>query len=502
MKKIGSAASDILIGTSADDQIYGLDGNDTIHGGDGNDEIHGDLGENWLNGEGGNDTIFSVMDPFGGYPVDHIDGGTGYDMLFLQRDFTQYGWASLSLDLSDPAKTATLQDGTTITGVESLVFSGGGESDVVAGGIGNNYLHGEGGSDTLKGGNKYDFLDGGSGHDFLYGNGGDDEFVSVDPDTIDGGAGIDAVWLYRDSATMSFNFALKTDSPTPQDIGDGTTLAHIEKLSFWAGSGKDHIVGGDYDDVIHGGAGQDVIDGGKGNDWLDGGDHNDYIVSFDGFDAIDGGNGYDTAQIYRAESTNNLHLDLTNPAVKQDIGDGGFQLGGPEGSVFVGTTVVNVESVEFWGGNGKDVITGGRFSDELHGGAGDDTLCGGTQPTGLAIVDSLEGGLGNDTLIGGPATDHFIFSSPSVVGISNFDTIKNFNVASDKGVQADEIWLNDFYFKDLSPDMPESKFWSLVHETPNGDLLYEGQAFAHLDGAPQLLYSNFHIYYEVGFVPV
>jgi Ca2+-binding RTX toxin-like protein len=512
VKKYGTLGSENIVGTSTDDTIYGYGGGDTVHGGAGNDVIYGGAGQNWLYGDTGNDTIFSVLVPGVGYPSDHIDGGADSDTLFLQRDFTQLGLGSLSLDLSDPNKTVGLQDGTTITGIENLIFRGGDESDIVTGGIGNNNLDGNGGSDTLKGGNVADVLDGGSGHDFLYGNGGDDWIVSIDPDTIDGGAGIDTVFIYRDSATMSYNFALQPNSQTPQDIGDGTTLRHIEKLYFSAGSGNDHVTGGVYDDTLEGGAGDDYLDGGKGNDYLNGGDHHDYIVSSDctvkntinpdigligdaGFDTIDGGNGNDQLFLGRLTSTENIQLNLTDPTLTQPIGDGGVT---PHG--LAGTTVVNIESVVFWGGSGNDIITGGRFSDKLFGGEGNDTLCGGTQIQGMANVDLVDGGWGNDKLIGGPGADHFIFDTPLSAGY-NVDTITNFAVANDRDIQEDQIWLSDTIFTELSPNMDENSFDQFIHESPTGDLVYfqvpggmVGTPFAHIDGGAQLQYWNFHIF--------
>jgi Ca2+-binding RTX toxin-like protein len=58
-----------------------------------------------------------------------------------------------------------------------------------------------------------------------------------------------------------------------------------------------------------------------------------------------------------------LTLDLTDPTVLQDLGDG--------------TTVINIEQIEFVGGSGDDQITGGVFDDFITGGAGNDTLNGG-----------------------------------------------------------------------------------------------------------------------------
>jgi Ca2+-binding RTX toxin-like protein len=493
MKINGTWLNENLVGTSFDDQIYGYGGDDVIHGGDGDDSIDGGSGENWLFGDKGNDTIYSQVPLGSAWQVDHIDGGAGYNTLYLQRDFAQYGWSSLSLDLSDPSKTAKLQDGTTITGIESLTFYGGDETDIVTGGIGNNILCGGGGNDFLTGESLNDRLDGGAGADVLNGGRGDDDLISIglDPDTIDGGEGIDTAEINRSMATTAYHFALNSNSQTSQDIGDGTTLIHVEKMFFWGGSGDDILKAGSYGDTLHGGIGSDQLYDGPGSDYLDGGDHDDTIYStFGGFDTIDGGSGNDTLVLRRILSTQNLHLDLTDPSTPQAIGDGGYQQS-PHGNIPMGTTVVNVESVEFYGGVGDDVITGGRFSDTLYGYGGNDTLCGGTQSAGIGNVDRLDGGLGNDTLIGGPGADYFMFDSPLVP--ANVDHIVNFNVASDRGIQADKILLDDEIFTDLKPNMSESAFDALVKETSNGDLYYEGKLFAHLDGAPQLLFSNYVI---------
>src|SRR5262249_2260387 len=155
--------------------------------------IYGGSGENWLFGDDGNDILYSMVPAGAAYQVDHIDGGSGIDTLYLQRDFAQYGWASLTLDLSNPKNTATFPAGTTITGIEDLRFWGGDESDIVTGGTSNNVLNGGGESDVLTGGPADDVIDGGPGADILNGGAGNDYFFSIgtDSDKIDGGDGID-----------------------------------------------------------------------------------------------------------------------------------------------------------------------------------------------------------------------------------------------------------------------------------------------------------------------
>jgi len=164
----------------------------------------------------------------------------------------------------------------------------------------------------------------------------------------------------------------------------------------------------------------------------------------------------------------------------------------------LGTSVVNVESVEFTGGSGNDWIVGGQLSDTLYGEGGNDLLNGGIQSAGPGYIDRLDGGPGNDILVGGPGTDYFMFDAAPVA--ANVDEIRNFTVAGGHG-QPDKILLDDYVFTALSPSMPQSLFEALVKEMPNGDLLYEGQLFAHLDpvanGVPHLTYADFQIYHAV-----
>jgi hypothetical protein len=100
---------------------------------------------------------------------------------------------------------------------------------------------------------------------------------------------------------------------------------------------------------------------------------------------------------------------------------------------------------------------------------------------------------GQATTCSSPATDYFIFDSP-LDPVKNVDHITNFAVANDVGIQQDKILLSDAVFTDLAPNMPESKFSTFVKETSNGDLLYNGTLFAHVDAAVSLLYSNFQIF--------
>lgn len=103
------------------------------------DTLNGSAGSDFLHGAAGNDTI---------------DGGAGQDLVY-----------------------------------------GGDGNDTVRGGLGNDYVFGNDGDDQLFGGDGNDYLVGGTGIDTLRGEAGND-FLLFDPqDTLDGGAGIDTIYL-------------------------------------------------------------------------------------------------------------------------------------------------------------------------------------------------------------------------------------------------------------------------------------------------------------------
>lgn len=91
--------------------------------------------------------------------------------------------------------------------------------------------------------------------------------------------------------------------------------------------------------------------------------------------------------------------------------------------------VANILSLptELHGGDGDDVLVGGKGADWLDGGAGNDILLGGTESVDGA--DTLLGGLGNDMLYGhygadhldgGPGADLIVAGYLAVPDISNF----------------------------------------------------------------------------------
>jgi Ca2+-binding RTX toxin-like protein len=142
----GSTGDDVMIGNAEDNEFTGLlEGSDTVDAGAGDDLIDG--------GEG----------------VDDLDGGTDVDVLG-NLDAP----AGMTIDLA----TQTDSDGDTLAGFESAL--GTFFDDVISGDDGPNELLGADGADQLTG------L---GGDDVIFG--GFPGFIDPDPDTADGGDGMD-----------------------------------------------------------------------------------------------------------------------------------------------------------------------------------------------------------------------------------------------------------------------------------------------------------------------
>ena len=168
-----------------------------------------------------------------------------------------------------------------------------------------------------------------------------------------------------------------------------------------AGAGNDTVTGGINNDLIVGGDGNDVLRGGGGQDELHGDDGDDQLLS--GLNEgptgaqtllLDGGAGTDFVFFDRSNSARSYTLDLGDPLVGSDLGDG--------------TTVINVERVEFRAGLGNDVLAGGALADVLLGGAGRDFLAGGggnDTLDGGSGIDNIDGGDGDDLITGGAGAD-------------------------------------------------------------------------------------------------
>src|SRR5690606_22648548 len=82
------------------------------------------------------------------------------------------------------------------------------------------------------------------------------------------------------------------------------------------------------------------------------------------------------------------------------------------------------QSVQIYGLDGDDTITGSDYADIIRGGEGDDTINGG------AGNDIIIGGKGDDTLTGGLGRDVFRWEAGDQGTTPATDTITDFDIRS------------------------------------------------------------------------
>jgi Ca2+-binding RTX toxin-like protein len=142
----------------------------------------------------------------------------------------------------------------TITGTtQADTIYGYGGDDSLSSGLGADILYGGAGNDELNGEKGRDTMLGGAGDDTLW----TDIFGSA---TLDGGAGNDLAVIFRTETEVNLKINISAGG-LGMNIGDGTRLSSIERLSCTGGWGNDLLVGGDLHDVIDGYEGRDTIKG-------------------------------------------------------------------------------------------------------------------------------------------------------------------------------------------------------------------------------------------------
>ena len=384
----GRAGDDRIDGGSEGDRLYGEAGNDSIDGGSDSDELNGAAGSDtllggagydYLSGGSGNDSLSGgddgdnfVFD--GDYGNDTVDGGAGQDWIYGGFQ------SAVIVDL----KAGTLTGGTSSGGGSALLTSienayGSSFADRLTAADSGSYLSGIGGNDTLLGGLGNDTLWGGVGADEIRAGAGDDSIfgsdgsnaiesgdwidagsgndtISVNPDdTVDGGAGFDAIGVYAfsgDGTVTSFVVDLEAGTVT----GSGRSASFTSIEAAYTDWGDDRVsgsavanllVGGGGNDTVLGLAGDDTLYGGYANDTVRGGAGNDFLYGSDAQYPPDG-----------AEK-DELYGEGGNDALRNLGGD-------------------NI----FAGGTGNDTLTGGAGRDifvfsESPGAANADTIAGG-----------------------------------------------------------------------------------------------------------------------------
>jgi serralysin len=303
----GNAAANVLIGGLGLDSLYGLGGNDTLYGDDSGDHLYGD---------DGNDTLY-FGSKLGSGSI--ADGGAGKDVVVLQGNYSLalanvlagieylslqsgsvtrwgdtagnlYSYAITMNEANAAAGQQLVVNAQSLLAGENFTFNGSAETD-------GRYL--------VYGGRGVDTFTGGAGHDVFYFEGA----RWGASDTIDGGAGRDAVvislghglnhvefgetqligieaisvnnrFASDPSQLPSYELVLRNGNvvagevlivngsslPAGQTISVDGNLVTGGRLELYGGAGNDALIGGAQADTIYAAGGSDTLRGGAGAD--------------------------------------------------------------------------------------------------------------------------------------------------------------------------------------------------------------------------------------------
>ncbi|HYE51650.1 MAG TPA: calcium-binding protein [Azospirillaceae bacterium] len=197
----GTAADDSIVGTAEDDTLIGNGGNDTLSGGEGNDGIWGDAGADVLLGGAGDDL-------FGADTMDWVDGGEGYDRVYVGQ---VAGAPPMAAYLSDANNIEWIggtmaDDRIGYSGQRGIRMEGGSGNDDLSGGSGDDQLHGESDDDVVHGGIGNDTVSGDWGDDYVLGGADDDTLMGGDgDDRLVDDEGSNELWGGAGADTFGFN---------------------------------------------------------------------------------------------------------------------------------------------------------------------------------------------------------------------------------------------------------------------------------------------------------
>ncbi|EGF90750.1 rhizobiocin RzcA [Asticcacaulis biprosthecium C19] len=420
----GGPNGDTFDGGADNDTASGNGGNDTLNGNNGADLLGGGTGDDLLlsavplgddtanpvldagnqadtlNGGDGNDTLSAG---FG----DSVDGGEGYDNLYLSF---QGASAGVTFDMT---LTSQVVGGAMIQNVESAARIDGSNFGDTLTDAGSPYgtfgrVYGMGGNDILKAGYYTWILSGGDGNDLVDGRGsqylyrveggaGNDTLYNDGISQIDGGDGDDLMYAHGQvnggagNDTIQMIYTYYFGAAYGDEGNDSITAA--EGLSS-------SLLGNDGNDTLTGSGGTDMLTGGAGNDRLTGG--GEYPPGTTGDIAVYSGASSDYQVVRDAEAHLVIVVDL-----RPDSPDGADTLDDIEALTFSNATYlidVLLEStglggLNFTGGTGNDVFAGSEAGNTATGKGGDDTL------GGNGGEDFLQGDGGADVLNGGTGYD-------------------------------------------------------------------------------------------------
>ncbi|MDB5874493.1 MAG: hypothetical protein JWQ07_3935, partial [Ramlibacter sp.] len=371
----GGDDRETLLGKGGNDGLYGGDGADSLDGGTGDDLLLGGTGADTLNGGDGNDIIF-------GSAVGGINTPTS--TTFTLPDVPANSQA-VARGFSWMATRALPAGGDTSVTFRPLAITGAIASPGWLDSAGQQFVEVEG-----------NVIDGGAGDDYIA--------AGTNDDRVEGGDGNDVI------LGMDHSDLLMGDAGDDFILGDGTQGNDPTTFTPLERHGADFIDGGEGNDVMLGQGGDDVLYGGDGNDqaWGDGAlDNNDQAskaVEFQGNDYLDGEDGDDSLTGGGKDDT--LYGGTGNDKLWGDGGHAGEVLLAAQGNDYLD------------GEEGDDYLAGGGSNDQLFGGDGNDTMLGDDQQSVLPVSahgddymdgedgnDLMAGGGGNDTLYGGTGND-------------------------------------------------------------------------------------------------
>lgn len=202
---------------------------------------------------------------------------------------------------------------------------------------------------------------------------------------------------------------------------------------------REHLLGGEGNDVINAGGGGDLVYGGFGNDTINGGAGDDLIYGQGGYDVIDGGEGSDTIRVSGVYSDG--YYGFGDWDTYRDTGTSGvdtIEAIGP-GNVDIATRTFNAASgIEVidgrkaggtvrllgdWQDNVLDfratTFVGGNFV--IDGWTGNDTIYGSAQD------DTIIGGRGHDRVDGSDGSDTYVVTGNYAGGYESFHDYDTYN---------------------------------------------------------------------------
>jgi hypothetical protein len=498
--------------------IVGTAGNDSVAG-----TAEADLfrlyqaGTDVAAGRGGNDR-FVMRDAFDA--LDSIRGGTGFDTLSLNGDYsaglvfgaaTMRGIEKLTLD-GDFVYDLTMNDANVAAGqrllVDSthsgLIFDGSAETDGsfvfhlglpeqdhVIGGAGDDFfrsrqsfgsgdiMEGRGGNDTFKVGpyfSNFMTIDGGDGDDTVIISGTFPEetmlnFTGVERVVV---VGSDASTRFSsEDASVAAGKQLIVDA-RGEDVGPFVFNGSAEtdgSFVFYGTWEGDHVVGGAGDDVFKMGQGLtagDVMEGGAGNDTFRMGKY------FNETSTIDGGDGFDTLLVSGTLSGDVDIYDTVGVESIVVVGRNDVDLGVADSMVAAGDTLVVDGSAArgrfsisaYDEADGHLNITSGRNWGTLQGGTLNDIIVMSRHHGDYSIWGS---GGADDIRLNRGEDEVGYFNAAESTGFAGHDRVQDFDADKDSFWFGPDLDVSGFSDTPVSASVSAASLDADLHGAAGGD---------------------------------